>query len=44
MDYFRRGIEILNPGVTIFPLSCRTGEGLPAWLNWVKNQALAHLS
>jgi hydrogenase nickel incorporation protein HypB len=44
MDYFRRGIEILNPGVTIFPLSCRTGEGLPAWLNWVKNQALAHRS
>lgn len=35
MDYFRRGVEILNPGVTTFPISCRTGEGLDSWLNWV---------
>ncbi len=35
MDYFRRGVEILNPGVTTFVLSCRTGEGLEAWLDWV---------
>ncbi|MBI5668596.1 MAG: hydrogenase nickel incorporation protein HypB [Chloroflexi bacterium] len=36
MDFFKRGVEILNPGVTTFPLSCRTGEGLDAWLNWLK--------
>jgi hydrogenase nickel incorporation protein HypB len=41
MDYFRRGIEILNPGVITFPLSCRTGEGLDAWLSWVTHQTLA---
>lgn len=35
MDYFKRGVEILNPGVTTFPLSCRTGEGLDAWLQWL---------
>jgi hydrogenase nickel incorporation protein HypB len=35
MDYFRRGVEALNPGVITFPLSCRTGEGLPAWINWL---------
>lgn len=35
MDYFRRGIEILNPGLLSFPLSCRTGEGLETWLSWV---------
>jgi hydrogenase nickel incorporation protein HypB len=35
MDYFRRGVEILNPGVVIFPISCRTGEGLDSWINWV---------
>jgi hydrogenase nickel incorporation protein HypB len=35
MDYFRRGVEVLNPGVITFPLSCRTGEGLEAWLEWV---------
>lgn len=38
MDYFRRGIEVLNPGVSIFPLSCRTGEGLETWMGWVLQQ------
>jgi len=36
LDYFRQGVEILNPGVAFFPLSCRTGEGLEAWLAWLK--------
>lgn len=35
MDYFRHGVEILNPGLVTFPMSCRTGEGLDAWLAWV---------
>ena len=35
MDYFRRGVEILNPGLITFPLSCRTGEGLDPWLDWL---------
>ena len=35
MDYFRRGVEMLNPGLRTFPLSCRTGEGMDAWLEWV---------
>jgi hydrogenase nickel incorporation protein HypB len=33
---FQKGVEQLNPGVTTFALSCRTGEGLPAWLGWVE--------
>ncbi len=35
MDTFRRGVAALNPGLTTFPLSCRTGEGLDAWIEWV---------
>src|SRR3990172_6966482 len=35
MAYFRRGVGILNPQLVTFPLSCRTGEGLEAWLEWV---------
>jgi hydrogenase nickel incorporation protein HypB len=35
MTYFRRGVEILNPGLVAFPLSCRTGEGLDSWIDWV---------
>lgn len=35
MDYFRRGVEMLNPGVITFPISCRTGEGVEAWVSWL---------
>lgn len=38
MDYFRHGVEMLNPGLITFPLSCKTGEGLDAWLEWVEAQ------
>ncbi len=38
MDYFRKGIEVLNPGVTQFSLSCRTGEGISEWLEWLEGQ------
>lgn len=41
MDYFRQGVEALNPGVAIFPLSCQTGEGLPAWLTWLTQHITA---
>lgn len=35
MDYFTQGVQVLNPNVTTFPLSCRTGEGLEAWADWL---------
>ena len=38
MDYFKRGIEILNPDVEFFPISCTTGEGVEAWVTWLKNR------
>ena len=38
MAYFRRGVEALNPGLVTFALSCRTGEGVEAWLAWVREQ------
>ncbi len=40
MDYFRRGVEILNPGVVTFVMSCRTGEGVEAWVEWVARQVI----
>ena len=36
VEYFRRGVEVLNPGLAFFPLSCKSGEGLAAWLDWVR--------
>jgi len=41
IDHFRRGVEVLNAGLATFPLSCRTGEGLDAWLDWVGIQVEA---
>jgi hydrogenase nickel incorporation protein HypB len=38
MDYFRQGVEILNPGLKTFPLSCQTGEGVEEWLGWIRDQ------
>ena len=38
IDYFRQGIEALNPGVTFFPLSCKTGEGFDKWADWLKTR------
>ena len=35
MDYFRQGVELLNPGLVTFPVSCKTGEGIDAWIDWL---------
>ncbi|HJS20978.1 MAG TPA: hydrogenase nickel incorporation protein HypB [Anaerolineales bacterium] len=37
MDYFRTGVEILNPGVVTFPVSCQTQKGLEEWVTWIKS-------
>jgi len=42
MEYFRQGVEILNPGLVTFALSCRTGEGLDVYLTWVEAEMEAH--
>ncbi len=44
MDYFRRGVEALNPGLAFFPLSAKTGEGLDAWLSWLTTRIDAYLT
>jgi hydrogenase nickel incorporation protein HypB len=39
MDYFEHGVQILNPGVLTFPISCRTDEGLDLWVEWLIQNA-----
>ncbi len=36
MEVFQRGVEILNPGLVTFPLSCRSGDGIDGWLVWLE--------
>jgi hydrogenase nickel incorporation protein HypB len=38
MEYFQRGVEVLNPGVVTFALSSLTGEGVDAWTDWLVEQ------
>lgn len=35
MDYFIKGVEMLNPGLQSFPISATTGEGVDAWTDWL---------
>jgi hydrogenase nickel incorporation protein HypB len=44
MDFFKQGVEILNPGVVTFPLSCRTKEGLTQWADWLVEKVKAFKS
>jgi len=41
MAAFRERVRALNPRISIFPLSCKTGEGLPAWHEWLERQVRA---
>ncbi len=42
MDYFRQGVEILNPGLTTFAVSCKTGQGIDAWAKWISQRIQQH--
>ena len=36
MTYFRKGVEMLNPGLKTFAVSCKTNEGIEDWLSWLR--------
>jgi hydrogenase nickel incorporation protein HypB len=38
MQYFKKGVEILNPGLAFFPVSCKTSEGVDLWLEWLQEE------
>ncbi len=35
---FNKAVTGLNPDVKIFPISCKTGEGLETWLSWLEDE------
>jgi hydrogenase nickel incorporation protein HypB len=37
-DFFYDSVRALNPDAPIFEISCRTGEGIPAWADWLLEQ------
>lgn len=38
MQVFRERVRKLNPKISIFEVSCKTAEGIPAWVGWLKEQ------
>ena len=38
VDKIKRVVRELNPQIDIFEVSCKTGEGIDQWLEWLKNQ------
>ena len=41
MEFFQKGVEILNPGLVTFRLSCKTGDGMDQWIEWIQTQAIS---
>ena len=38
MEYFKQGVEMLNPGLSTFALSAQTGDGFLNWIEWLEKQ------
>jgi hydrogenase nickel incorporation protein HypB len=38
MDKFKQRVTNLNPGIKIFEISAKTGEGVKAWTDWLSGQ------
>mgnify|MGYP000002899554 CR=1 FL=1 len=43
LEELRGTVRRMNPGIVIFELSCRTGEGLQEWADWLEETARASL-
>lgn len=44
MEAFQKAVTGLNPDVILFPLSCKTGEGMEAWFSWLQSEVKAKKS
>jgi hydrogenase nickel incorporation protein HypB len=38
LDQVRKNAGQINPGLQIFETSCKTGNGLDNWINWIRSQ------
>ena len=43
MDRVKDNIAMRNPEAVVFPVSARTGEGMDAWCEWLKDNAAQYL-
>ena len=41
LDLYEANLKRVNPAIVILRVSARTGEGLDAWIGWLKAEAQA---
>jgi hydrogenase nickel incorporation protein HypB len=41
IEDIRREVFKVNPGITVFEVSCKTGEGLEGWFDWLRHSVRA---
>lgn len=41
IEEIRREVFQVNPGITVFEVSCKTGEGLEGWFDWLRHSVKA---
>lgn len=39
MDFFTHTVQCLNPGVPMLTVSCKTGQGIDEWMDWLRKVA-----
>ncbi len=37
LDYFQRGVTMVNASAPLFVMSCKTGAGVAAWVEWLQD-------
>jgi hydrogenase nickel incorporation protein HypB len=43
MDLLKERVKKLNPGITIIEVSCKTGQGIDAWSDWLAGEVKEYL-
>lgn len=44
MDKMKEYVKRINPSIKIIEISCKTGEGIDKWADWLKNETKAFIS
>ena len=38
LEAMKNSVLVLNPDIHIFEVSSKTGQGIPSWVSWLKDQ------
>jgi len=41
MEAMRQRVKVLNPEIKVIPVSCKSGEGIDEWIEWIRSEIAA---